>query len=180
MCLQLSPHQAPQGRDLHGFIYSPSVQHLRTTHHKPGCGVSPEDSRGVRFWGRREQRVVAGPADSGRGTKRSNATAEHCRGGPCWGAGGRSSSHPNPLIIHSTNVYAALGSEASPVLVAWNAEMALLQQDAGMRSGNSEGSPGLWSGRVLRRLGDCGGSNCWHSAPWQALPPSWASVSPPV
>lgn len=99
---------------------------------------------------------------------------------PAGGAGGRSSSHPNPLIIHSTNVYAALGSEASPVLVAWNAEMALLQQDAGMRSGNSEGSPGLWSGRVLRRLGDCGGSNCWHSAPWQALPPSWASVSPPV
>lgn len=68
---------------------------------------------------------------------------------PAGGAGGRSSSHPNPLIIHSTNVYAALGSEASPVLVAWNAEMALLQQDAGMRSGNSKGSPGLWSGRVL-------------------------------
>lgn len=46
--------------------------------------------------------MVAGPTDSGRGTKRSNATAEHCRGGPCWGGRGAVFIAPQP-INHSFN-----------------------------------------------------------------------------
>ena len=36
----------PQGRDLHGFIHSPSIQHLWTTHYNLDPGVAPEDSQG--------------------------------------------------------------------------------------------------------------------------------------
>lgn len=67
----------------------------------------------------------------------------HRQGWPLLG--GRSSSHPEPSIIHSTHVYDALalwppcagGSDCREAQPQTIPEITVLQQDVGLRSGNT-------------------------------------------